>query len=108
MWSEINREKANKLVVDGKMKPSGLAEIERAKADGRWDRAYAPPSTAVVPADLEAAFAKNARAKKTFDGLSRANRYAILFRVQNAKKEETRMRRIEELVAMLARGETIH
>ena len=61
-----------------------------------------------MPADLEAAFAKNARVKKMFDGLSRANRYAILFRVQNAKKEETRMRRIEELVAMLARGETIH
>jgi uncharacterized protein YdeI (YjbR/CyaY-like superfamily) len=87
---------------------AGLLEIERAKADGRWDAAYAPQSTAAIPDDLDAALAKNQKARVFFATLDGANRYAILHRVNTAKKAETRARRVETFVAMLSRGETIY
>ena len=108
MWSKINREKAIALIAAGKMMPSGLAEVERAKKDGRWDRAYESQSRATSPEDLENALAKNPRAKKFFATLDARNRYAVLFRVQHAKKAETRARRIAQFVEMLAQGEKFH
>jgi uncharacterized protein YdeI (YjbR/CyaY-like superfamily) len=108
MWSQINREKAMALIAAGKMMPSGLAEVERAKKDGRWDRAYASQGRATVPVDLEEALAKNPRAKKFFATLDARNRYSVLFRVQHAKKAETRARRIAQFVEMLANGEKLH
>ncbi|MDQ3698866.1 MAG: YdeI/OmpD-associated family protein [Gemmatimonadota bacterium] len=107
-WSKINRDKALALIRAGKMEPPGLAEVERARGDGRWDAAYDSARTATVPSDLAAALAANKKAAAFFTTLDGANRYAILYRVQTAKKEETRQRRIAELVAMLARHETIH
>jgi uncharacterized protein YdeI (YjbR/CyaY-like superfamily) len=108
MWSKINREKAVALIEAGAMQPAGLDEVERAKRDGRWDAAYDPPSRAKVPDDLEAALANNARAAAFFATLDARNRYAVLWRVQTAKKPATRHNRIEKLVAMLARGEKVH
>lgn len=108
IWSKINREAALALIAAGDMEKPGLAEVERAKADGRWDQAYDPPSKSVVPEDLAAALAKKPRAAAFFEKLNGTNRYAVLWRVQTAKKPETRARRIEQLVAMLARGEKIH
>ncbi|MFO0592037.1 MAG: YdeI/OmpD-associated family protein [Polyangiaceae bacterium] len=108
VWSKINREKALKLIEAGAMQPAGLAEVERAKQDGRWDVAYDPPSRATVPDDLQAAFAKNTQAATFFGTLDSRNRYAVLWRVQTAKKPETRQKRITDLVAMLARGEKVH
>jgi uncharacterized protein YdeI (YjbR/CyaY-like superfamily) len=107
-WSEVNRATAQRLVEEGRMQQAGLAEIERAKADGRWDAAYAPQSKAVVPDDLAAALARNNKAKAFFDTLTGVNRYAILHRIHDAKKPETRAARIEKFVAMCAQGETIH
>ncbi len=108
VWSRINREKARTLIEAGAMQPAGLAEVERAKRDGRWDAAYDPPCRAAVPDDLQAALAKNARAAAFFLKLDARNRYAVLWRVQTAKKVETRQKRIAGLVAMLARGEKVH
>ena len=108
LWSKINCAKAEALVASGRMRPPGLAEIERAKADGRWDAAYDGARTSAVPDDLAAALAAARGARAFFDALDAANRYAVLWRVQTAKKPETRARRIETLVAMLARGEKIH
>ena len=107
-WSELNRKTAERLIAEGRMAPAGLAEVERAKADGRWDAAYAPQSQAAVPEDLAAALDAAPKAKAFFETLTGANRYAILYRTHNAKKPETRKARIEKFVAMLARGETIH
>jgi uncharacterized protein YdeI (YjbR/CyaY-like superfamily) len=90
------------------MQPAGLAEVDRAKADGRWDAAYAGPATAVVPDDLAAALASDEAAAAMFRRLTSQNRYAILHRLGQLKRPETRVRRIEEYVAMLARGETIY
>lgn len=108
LWSKINRAKALALIESGRMKPSGLKEVERAKADGRWDAAYDSPSIASVPPDLQEALNRNAQAKAFFPTLDRANRYAVLWRIQTAKKAETRGRRIKEFVAMLARHEKLH
>jgi uncharacterized protein YdeI (YjbR/CyaY-like superfamily) len=108
IWSKINRAKALALIESGRMKPAGLKEVERAKADGRWDAAYDSPSTAIVPPDLQKALNGNARAKAFFSTLDGANRYAVLWRIQTAKKPETRSRRIREFVAMLARREKLH
>jgi len=108
MWSKINCAKAEALIAAGKMKPAGLAEIERAKRDGRWARAYDSPTRATVPDDLAAALAKSARASAFFAGLDARNRYAILHRVQTAKKPETRARRIAELVEMMSRREKLY
>jgi uncharacterized protein YdeI (YjbR/CyaY-like superfamily) len=107
-WSKINRAKVEALIARGAMEPAGLAEVDRAKADGRWDAAYDAPSTATVPDDLRAALDGDPAAARCFETLDANNRYAILHRVQDAKKPETRARRIEKFVAMLARGETIH
>jgi len=108
IWSKINREAALGLIQRGRMKPAGLAEVERAKQDGRWAAAYAGQKTATVPADLQAELDRNARAKKFFATLDSKNRYAVLFRIHTAKKAETRARRIEQFVDMLARGEKLH
>ena len=108
IWSEKNRARALELVKLGDMRASGLREIDRAKADGRWERAYAGASTAKVPDDLRAALAKNKKAAAFFETLDAKNRYAILHRTHNAKKAETRAARIAKFVAMLAKGETIH
>ena len=108
MWSKINREKALALIAAGGMKPPGLAEVERAKRDGRWEAAYDSPSRATVPEDLSAALAANARAAAFFATLDSGNRYAVLFRIQAAKKAETRAMRIARFVEMLARHEKLH
>jgi len=107
-WSQINRAKAVSLIEAGEMKPAGLREVERAKADGRWDAAYAGQRAATVPEDLQRALDENARARAFFATLNSVNRYAILYRIQEAKRPETRARRIEKFVAMLARHETLH
>ena len=108
IWSEKNRARALELVVLKRMRPAGLSEIERAKKDGRWDKAYAGQSTAQVPDDLMLALSKSKKAKAFFETLDSKNRYAILYRVHTAKKSETRAARIATFVAMLARRETIH
>jgi uncharacterized protein YdeI (YjbR/CyaY-like superfamily) len=107
-WSEANRTRAVELIAQGRMHPAGLAEIEAAKADGRWDAAYAPASTALVPPDLQAALDASPKAAAFFATLKGANRYAILYRISTAKRPETRARRIADFVAMLQRGETVH
>ena len=108
IWSKVNREKIHALTEAGRMKPAGIQAVESAKADGRWDAAYDPASTATVPDDLQAALDANPRAKEFFATLNGANRYAILFRVQTARKPETRAKRIATLVEMLERNEKIH
>ncbi len=108
IWSKINRDKALALIEAGKMKPSGLAQVERAKKDGRWEAAYDGQKTATVPPDLAKALAANARAARFFETLESYNRYAVLFRIHAAKKPETRARRIEKFVEMLARHEKLH
>ena len=107
-WSKINRGKAEKLIESGAMKASGMSEVERARADGRWDAAYDAPSTATVPDDLGVELEKNDRARSFFESLDATNRYAILHRIQDAKRPETRARRIERFVAMLSRDEKIY
>ena len=108
LWSKINRAKAEALIESGRMQPAGLAEIARAKADGRWECAYDGARASTVPADLETALAAHPGAREFFATLDGANRYAVLWRVQTAKLPATRARRIETLVAMLGRGERIH
>lgn len=108
IWSKINRTKALALVKTGRMQPAGLEEITKAKQDGRWEQAYDSPGTATVPADLQVALNASARAKAFFTSLDGGNRYAILWRVQTAKKAETRAKRIAQFVAMLERGEKLH
>ena len=107
-WSENNRKRAEVLIAEGRVTAAGMTEIEAAKADGRWDAAYAPASTASEPEDLKAALDAVPEARVFFDTLSGANRYAILYRVQTAKKPETRAARIGKFVGMCERGETIH
>jgi uncharacterized protein YdeI (YjbR/CyaY-like superfamily) len=107
-WSQVNREKVAKLIEAGRMKPAGLREVERAKADGRWDAAYEPQSTATVPDDLCAELEKNVVAREFFETLNSTNRYAILHRIQDARKPETRARRIAKYVAMLAEGKKLY
>jgi uncharacterized protein YdeI (YjbR/CyaY-like superfamily) len=108
IWSKVNREKALALVAAGRMKPAGLSEMKRAQADGRWQAAYDPGSMSKVPPDLQAALDAQPRAKAFFGTLDSRNRYAVLFRLQTAKRAETRARRIETFVAMLTRGEKLH
>ncbi len=100
-WSKINRDTAAELITSGKMKPAGLREVERAKADGRWEAAYPGSRAATVPDDLQRELDKNERARKFFATLNSQNRYAILYRIHDAKKPETRRQRIEKFVAML-------
>jgi uncharacterized protein YdeI (YjbR/CyaY-like superfamily) len=107
-WSALNRERALAIIAAGRMQPAGLREVERARADGRWDAAYDPPSRSAVPDDLAAALAGNKKATAFFAKLDSRNRYAILYRIQTAKKAETRAARIGTFVAMLEKGEKIH
>ena len=107
-WSKRNTALAARLIEEGRMTAAGLAAIERAKADGSWDNAYEGQSSITVPPDLAAALVATPPAQAMFDRLDSANRYSVLYRVSTAKRPETRQRRIEQLVAMLARGGTIH
>lgn len=108
LWSEINRGKALALIASGQMFAPGLAEVERARADGRWDAAYAPASRAELPEAFAQALATDSAAQAAFAALDGANRYAMLFRLQTAKKPETRAKLIARFVEMLRSGETIH
>jgi len=108
VWSRINREKAQALIDDGRMKPAGLRAVEAAQRDGRWDAAYDSPRAATVPADLQQALDDNPAAGAFFATLNGQNRYAILYRIQTAKKAETRAKRIRQYVEMLARQETLY
>ncbi len=108
VWSKLNRERAEALIGSDQMRPPGLAEVARAKADGRWAAAYDSQSTAAVPADLQAALAAHPTAKAFFATLNGANRYAILWRLQTAKLAETRARRLRQFVEMLERHEKLH
>jgi len=105
-WSRRNVEAAERLISQSRMQPAGLAEVERAKSDGRWQRAYAGSATIAVPDDLRDALAASPRAQAMWDVLNRTNRFAVLYRIQEAKREETRARRLSQYVDMLARGET--
>jgi uncharacterized protein YdeI (YjbR/CyaY-like superfamily) len=108
LWSRVNVDKVAALTAAGRMRPPGLAEVDAAKADGRWDAAYASQSAAEVPADLEAALASRPAARAFFGTLTGANRYAVLWRLMTAKTEKTRAARLEKIVAMLEAGETFH
>jgi uncharacterized protein YdeI (YjbR/CyaY-like superfamily) len=108
VWSKVNVEKVAALIAAGRMQAPGLAQVEAAKADGRWARAYDGARTSVVPEDLLAALDAQPQAKAFFATVNASNRYAVLWRIQTAVKPETRARRIAQLVAMLARGETVH
>ena len=108
LWSKINIGKVEALFTSGRMQPSGLREVEAAKSDGRWEAAYHGSSSMEVPVELAAALAKNRKAKAFFDNLDKTNRYSFCWRVQTAKKPETRIARAEKFVAMLANGEKIH
>jgi uncharacterized protein YdeI (YjbR/CyaY-like superfamily) len=107
-WSQINRARATELIGTGRMRAGGLAQIEAAKADGRWDAAYASASKAQVPPDLQAALDQHPDAAAFFATLTAANRYAILYRIGAVKKPETRARKIAGFIAMLQRHETVH
>jgi uncharacterized protein YdeI (YjbR/CyaY-like superfamily) len=107
-WSRINRDRASALIERGEMQPAGMREVERAKADGRWDAAYEGARAAAVPDDLQAALDADDQAREFFATLDSANRYAILYRVQEAKKPETRARRIEKYIAMCREHRKIH
>jgi uncharacterized protein YdeI (YjbR/CyaY-like superfamily) len=108
IWSKINCAKATALIEAGQMRPAGLREVERAKADGRWDAAYASQANAAIPPELERRFRKSPQARKFFESLDSRNRYSVLHRIATAKKPETRERRAEQFFEMLKRGETIY
>ena len=107
-WSKINVDKALALIDANRMKPAGLAAIEQARSDGRWEQAYASQSKATVPEDLQRELDRNPEAAKFFATLDSANRYAVLYRIHEAKKPETRARRIEKFIGMLNRREKLH
>ncbi|HWW04435.1 YdeI/OmpD-associated family protein [Collimonas sp.] len=108
IWSKINRDKALLLIETGRMAPPGLKEVERAQSDGRWDAAYDSASSSTVPADFQAALDASPRAQAFFATLNGSNRYAVLFRIQTAKKAETRAKRIQDFTHMLERHEKLH
>jgi uncharacterized protein YdeI (YjbR/CyaY-like superfamily) len=107
-WSKINRAAAERLIAEGRMRPAGLAQVEAARADGRWDAAYAGSATITIPPDLQAALDAEPAAAAFFATLDSRNRYAVLYRIHDAKRPETRARRIATFTAMLAAGETLH
>ena len=107
-WSKINTQHAERLIQAGRMKRAGQTEIDAAKKDGRWTAAYDSPSKATFPEDFLAGLRRDKKAKAFFESLNKANRYAIAYRLQTAKKPETKQRRMEMILAMLARGETFH
>lgn len=108
IWSQINKEKAEALIAAERMRPAGLVAIEQAKQNGRWQAAYSSASTSTVPEDLQQALDANPKAKTFFATLNGQNRYAILFRIQNVKKAETRARKIAQFIEMLSNGEKLH
>lgn len=108
IWSKINREVSERLIARGEMTPSGMREVEAAKADGRWANAYAGQATMEMHPELQTALNKHPAAKRFFATITAANRFAILYRVHEAKRPETRKRRIEKFIAMLLRGEVPH
>lgn len=108
LWSKRNIDKVNKLIADGRMKPAGLAAIEEAKRNGRWDTAYEGQKNMEVPPELAAALDANPDAKAFFETLNKTNRYAFCFRVQTAMRPETKQARVEKFIAMLKKGETFH
>jgi len=107
-WSQLNRARAEDLLAAGRVRPRGLAQIEAARADGRWDAAYAPASRAQPPPDFQAALDRSPEAAAFFATLTGANRYAILYRIEAVKKAETRVRKIASFIGMLERHETVH
>jgi uncharacterized protein YdeI (YjbR/CyaY-like superfamily) len=107
-WSRINRDKVAALMKQGRMKPAGLAQVEAAKKDGRWEAAYASPANVEVPEDLQKALDASPKAAEFFATLNKSNRFAILYQLQDAKKPETRTRRLEKFVGMLERGEKLY
>lgn len=108
IWSKINRERAQALIRSGRMKPAGLKEVARAKHDGRWNAAYDSPRSATVPPDFQRALDRNPRAKAFLKALDSRNRYAILFRIQTAKRAETRTDRIQQFIKMLEKHKKLH
>ena len=108
IWSQVNKKKVQQLIKAKLMHPAGLAAVKQAKANGQWDRAYAPASTITVPPELEAALKKNKKARAFFETLSGSRRYAFLHRLHTAKKEETRAKRLALFIGMMERGETFH
>jgi uncharacterized protein YdeI (YjbR/CyaY-like superfamily) len=107
-WSQINCAAVERLLQEGRVAPAGLREVEAARKDGRWAAAYPSPKNISVPPDLQAALARSARARGAFETLDSQNRYAILYRLLDAKRPETRQRRLDQFVRMLEAGETIH
>lgn len=108
IWSKINTQRVERLAHAGRMKPAGLAAVEAAKKDGRWERAYDSPTTMEIPADFISALNQNPAAKAFFDTLNKTNRYAIAWHLQTAKKPETRATRFSKLLTMLEQGEKFH
>jgi uncharacterized protein YdeI (YjbR/CyaY-like superfamily) len=108
VWSKINRERVERLTAEGRMMPAGLAQVEAAKADGRWAAAYAGQATAEVPEDFKEALAKNKNAAEFFDSLSKANKYSFIWRLHHVKRPETRAANIEKYIEMLAKGQKFH
>lgn len=108
IWSKINKAKAEALISAGRMQAAGMRQIDRAKQDGRWDTAYSSASTSTIPEDFQRALDANKKAKAFFATLNSQNRYAILFRIQNSKKAETRAKKIAQFIEMLAHGEKLH
>lgn len=107
IWSQVNKDKVQRLIEEGRMKPSGMEAVEIAKKNGRWDAAYEPQSRVSLPEDLEAALAEHPQAKAFYETLNNQNKFAISFRIQNVKRAETRKRKIEEFIRMLANGEKL-
>ncbi|WEK55946.1 MAG: YdeI/OmpD-associated family protein [Candidatus Cohnella colombiensis] len=108
IWSKVNKDKAELLITNGRMKPSGFNAIEVAKKNGQWDKAYESQSIASIPEDFAIELERNVKAKAFYDTLNSQNKYAILFRIHNVKKQETRAKRIQQFVAMLEKGEKIY
>lgn len=108
IWSKINKEKAELLIANGRMKPAGLKAIEAAKQNGQWDKAYEPQSSSSLPADFEIELNRNPKAKAFYESLDRTNKYAISFRINNVKKQETRAKKIQQFIQMLEKGEKIY
>ena len=107
-WSRVNRDKVEELARQGRMRPAGLAEVERAKEDGRWAAAYASPANIEIPADLQQALDANPKAAEFFATLNKSNRYAIVYQLEDAKKPETRARRLDKFIGVLERGEKLY
>ncbi len=108
IWSKVNCEKATALTASGRMRPAGRRQVELAKADGRWETAYDSQSTSTIPDDFQQELDANPQAKAFFQTLNRVNRYAILFRIQTAKKPETRAARIQTFIDMLAKQQKLY